>query len=123
MDSNEKNNKRATPSVYNFSEASEFLKATFEEIKSERPTYSIRAWAKLMKANNPTTLARVLAGQRKVPKSMIPRIANILNLAAEEKAYFELLALVKTDLTPESFQMVQNAFLAHHAIFTETIKP
>jgi hypothetical protein len=101
--------KRNSISIFDYHTDSDFLKATFESIKSERPNYSIRAWSKLMKAENPTSLARVLNGERRVPMAMIPRISTILELTSLEKAYLELISLGHGRFSDETYELLRQA--------------
>jgi uncharacterized protein (TIGR02147 family) len=102
--------KRFTISIYDYAKSSDFLRDTFNQIKKERPSYSIRAWSKQLQTNNPTSLARILSDERRIPKAMIPVICKALDLDPNETAYFELLAIGKEGfIFGESFETLRTA--------------
>lgn len=102
---------RLKTSIYNYDHVSDFLNAIFQEIKLYRSSFSIRAWSKHLKVDNPTSLARILSNQRRIPKRMVEYIADYLKLDPNAKAYFELLALGKDRINENSLHIIRKALL------------
>jgi len=109
-------------SVYEYDDACIYLKNIFEQIKSCRPSYSIRAWSKQLNAKNPTSLTRILTGNRRVPKDLLPNISNSLELDSCETAYLELLALGKGRISAQSLETLKEA-LCKLKVEPSIIKP
>lgn len=99
-------------SVFEYADAPTFLRDTLESIKKTRPRYSIRAWSIKLKYSNPTSLARTLSENRKIPTQMIHPICESLSLSPKEKAYFELIALGRDKFSAESFEILRETFLS-----------
>lgn len=91
-------------SIFNFDSVSDYLTCVFRTRKARRRTYSLRLWASKigLKATDSGNLSRVLSGQRDLSKTMLERIAADLELSAHERAYFELLALGRGKISPQS---------------------
>ena len=92
--------------IYDSSSAAELLNLVFNEIKVERPSYSLRAWAKKLRIPA-GSLSRILAGQRKMPKKMLSHVPDYLRLDENQTAFFELLVMGSRNFTPRSFELIK----------------
>lgn len=100
--------RRFSLSIFDYDEISDFLNATFDQIKKNHPAYSIRAWAQRLKAGHPSSLTKIMAGHkaRRIPEDLVANICIALDLDPQERAYFELLAMAKGRISPQSFELI-----------------
>lgn len=78
-------------SVFRYELASQFLKDAWLEKKSKNPGFSLRAWASHLGFKSHASLNKVLNGQRSIPKSYLPKMADSLGLTSPECFYLETL--------------------------------
>lgn len=91
-------------SVFDFDSVSSYLSAVFRSRKIRRRRFSLRGWATRigLKASDSGNLSRVLSGQRELSRPMVDKLARDLALEPGELAYFEVLAMGRERISPES---------------------
>lgn len=80
------------PSVYEYLDHLQFMKATVEHLK-ERGRYSARMFARRAELKSPSHLKMIMDGKRKMAPETIQKVAKGLNLKTTEARFFELLVL------------------------------
>lgn len=78
-------------SVYNYTEACQFLRDAWKEKKKRNPAFSMSAWAKQLGLENSSPLSLAFKGRRSLPKKYLPQIIQTLDLSSEEGIYLEAL--------------------------------
>lgn len=91
--------------IYNYHSSTEFLRDTWNEKRKTNPSFSIRAWAKMMgmKAHGP--LHQMVLGNRSIPKKYVIPLAKSLKLESKEIIYFETLIDLERAKSPELKQL------------------
>ncbi len=88
-------------SIYNFTDAVDYLNCTFELRRIKNNRYSLRAWARQLGYENPSFLSHILKRKRKLKINITEKFASNLQLSDEGKRYFELLVLLQNSSTME----------------------
>ncbi len=88
-------------SIYEYSDAAQFLRDVWQEKKSRNSAFSERAWARSLGFKSNASLSLILHGRRGIPKSRIARISASIGLSSKESLYFEALAGVASSKSPE----------------------
>jgi uncharacterized protein (TIGR02147 family) len=81
--------------VFNYQEASGFLRDAWEEKKKRNPAFSMRAWARSLGLEGHAPLHLMMKGQRPIPKKYLPKFIESLGLSAREGMFFETLTDLK----------------------------
>jgi uncharacterized protein (TIGR02147 family) len=79
--------------VFNYDNPVEFIGHQFALKKERNPKFSLRSWSKQLGYENPSMLASVLKGERRLQADLCEKIAMNLKLSATEQKYFKLLVL------------------------------
>jgi uncharacterized protein (TIGR02147 family) len=77
--------------VYQYNQASQFLRDAWSEKKKRNRAFSLRAWARQLGFANNAPLSLMLAGKRHVPKKYVPALIASLDLSADEGLFLETL--------------------------------
>lgn len=77
--------------IFNYLDPAEYLKDSHKELKTLKPSFSIRAWARQLGMKSHAPLHDVLNKRRMVPKKLIPKLCKSLQLEGRHKDYFEAL--------------------------------
>lgn len=80
--------------VFHYSQPREFLVSFLAEKKKKNPRFSIRSWSRVLGYKNPSVLAKILKGERRLKSDLARKIAESMGLEQNEKAYFEALVLI-----------------------------
>ncbi|WP_412463114.1 TIGR02147 family protein [Halobacteriovorax sp. RT-2-6] len=87
--------------IYNYVNASLYLRDTWLKKKELNPNFSIRSWAQKLGITSHSQLHQVLNGKRNLPSKYIMTIARDLKLEAEEADYFEKLVKLQAAKSEE----------------------
>jgi len=77
--------------IYQYLNSGKLLKDQFLLKKKKSPSFSIRAWAKVLGLNSHGPLQQILAGNRALPKKYLPAIKKSLGLNQREMDYLSSL--------------------------------
>jgi uncharacterized protein (TIGR02147 family) len=86
-------------SIFNFTDAIDFLNYEFESKRIKNARFSLRAWSRQLGYNNPSFLSHILKKERKLKLDVAEKFATQLKLASKSKKYFELLVLLQNSKT------------------------
>ncbi|MBT4790220.1 MAG: TIGR02147 family protein [Halobacteriovoraceae bacterium] len=78
-------------SIYDYLDATDFLNDKFKELQKERPSFSLRAWAKHLDMKSHGPLHAILKKQRMIPKKLVPKLIKTLKIDKNEVKYLEAL--------------------------------
>lgn len=84
-----------TDSVFQYAQPHEFLAAYLATQQSKHPKFSIRAWSRQIGYKNPSILARILKGERRLKPELAGKIADSIKLTERSKKYFVFLVLLQ----------------------------
>jgi uncharacterized protein (TIGR02147 family) len=77
--------------IYQYLNSGKLLRDQFFEKKQNSPSFSIRAWAKVLGLSSHGPLQQILAGKRVLPKKYLPAIKKSLNLNQKQLDYLGIL--------------------------------
>ncbi|TGD47962.1 TIGR02147 family protein [Halobacteriovorax sp. Y22] len=87
--------------IFNYVNASLYLRDTWLKKKENNPNFSIRSWANNLGIKSHTQLHQVLNGKRNLPSKYIISIAKNLKLTTSEADYFEKLVKLQAAKSEE----------------------
>lgn len=79
------------PSIFDFNDPIDFLKAYFDYLKIRTPDLSVRKWSIRLGISSPEILMLIFKNKKRISLTLIPTITNSLKMSAEETQYFDLL--------------------------------
>ena len=79
----------ALKKIYDFDNYREFLKYRYTEAKAQDPKYSFRFFARNAGLSSPSSLKRVMDGERDLTADGVEKFAKALKLNGPEKDFFE----------------------------------
>jgi uncharacterized protein (TIGR02147 family) len=104
------------PTVFNYSNAQQFLRDSFESKRRQNPLFSVRSWAQQMGLKGHSSLVFFMRGQRKIRPNHIPNLLKGLRLSeGEEKFWSALVHLDNADSEEEKTFFLNQLKLLHPA--------
>jgi uncharacterized protein (TIGR02147 family) len=104
------------PNVYNYSNAQQYLRASFEAKRRQNSLFSLRSWAQQMGLKGHSSLVFFMRGQRKIRPKHIPTLLKGLRLSeAEEKFWSALVHLESAESEEEKNYFLNQLALLHPA--------
>lgn len=98
------------PKVHHFSSLEEFLDAELKFIQITRPQFTLAAWAKLLGVQSPSSLIKVIQGQRNIGPSLLKKFETYFSFSQKELDYFRLLIVIKrAQLSEHSLKIILEA--------------
>lgn len=92
---------QGTHTIFNFSDAIEYLNYQFEIKRHRNSRFSLRAWARQLGYRNPSFLSHVLKRERSLKIDVAIKFSDNLGLAGNAKKYFEVLVLIGKSKTAD----------------------
>lgn len=77
--------------IYQYNQASQFLRDAWTEKKKRNKAFSLRAWSRQLGFANNAPLSLMLAGKRHIPKKYVPTFISSLELSPDEGLFLETL--------------------------------
>jgi len=77
--------------IFDYSNFCDFMRAYFEEKKSENPSFSYEAWARKLEGVSKSSLVMVLGGKRVPGKDFVEKLIEYYHFSREEAQYFRCL--------------------------------
>lgn len=99
-------------SIFDYSTAVDFLRDSWMEKKAHNSLFTIRAWANSLGMKHHNSLHEMVAGKRKVPKAIIPKLIDSLDLSLKEGQFLELLVDVSKSKNQEELRLYQERMRA-----------
>lgn len=111
---------KGTHSLYSHVDPIRFLNDAYEAIRTERPDFSVRAWARAIGLRQSATLSQILNGDRGVPVRLVPGLSRSLGLRPAERRYFEaLLGLSRARTAAEQERWMTRARAIYESVAIE----
>jgi uncharacterized protein (TIGR02147 family) len=93
---------KARPSIYEYSNFREFLRASCDHLKDSVPCFSYRYFAKKAGFSSASYLSLVMDGKRSLTKDYVPGFARAVGLNRREQQYFDSMVSFTQAETPEA---------------------
>ncbi|MEQ1878012.1 MAG: TIGR02147 family protein [Bdellovibrionia bacterium] len=74
--------------IFEYTNYREYLADYYSRTKAERPAFSYRVFARLAECKSPSTLKRVIAGERNLTEDGIAKFGKALKLNKQEQEFF-----------------------------------
>ncbi|NBX18099.1 MAG: TIGR02147 family protein [Proteobacteria bacterium] len=87
--------------IFDYSDAGQYLKAVYDEVRRVRKSYSIADFSEFFDFGSNNTMAQVHSGHRKISVKAGERMTGILKMSRAEKNYFLAMIRVKHADSPE----------------------
>ncbi len=87
-------------SIFEYNDYREFLKDYYTNMKAEKKSFSFRVFARLADCGSPSTLKRVMAGERNLTPNMIEKFSKALKLTKVEHEFFSNLVQLNQSKNP-----------------------
>jgi uncharacterized protein (TIGR02147 family) len=86
-------------SIFKFSDAVDFLNYEFESKRIKNVRFSLRAWSRQLRYQNPSFVSHILKRKRALKIEVAEKFSENLKLQGSAKKYFEILVLLKNSKT------------------------
>lgn len=108
------------PSVFEYTDLVDYLQDSFQEIKTQRPRYSLRSWSQKLGFKSAASVSRILTRTRRPTLAQARTIGKSLKLTEAETLYLE--ALVQFQGPASDTLIPQLRRLFHKDKAPETLK-
>ncbi len=102
------------PIVFNYSNAQQFLRDSFESKRRQNPLFSVRSWAQQMGLKGHSSLVFFMRGQRKIRPHHVPNLLKGLKLNEGEEKFWSALVHLDNAETPEEKNFYVNQLKLLH---------
>ena len=102
--------------VSNYTDLRTFLGDVYQERKQRHPAFSFGSWARRLGLKSPSTLVMIINGQRRPSLDLAAKMADDLQLATKDRAYFlDLVRLARAKTDPDGAALVAARLASTHA--------